>query len=392
MFGKSKSELTEQELDEVNKVVTEIVKNTYPTYDRIPEAVKMIRRFPFVGNFVSFQAEAYRTAFNTIALAKQEVMSKDPSIRKIGAIRLAGATSYLAAKTAVLQYVGMAAGTGLTGAFGYFFDDDDEEEKDKDIREFVAPWSKESDLLVIDAGNGKLKYIDFSATDPHGGIKKAINAFLLGESTTDSFIDGLIGVVQPFIGEEMTTEAILALKNNRDKYGKEIWNPEDNEFEKIKAISVEIYKLVEPGTISSIRRGIASEDKGQELVANLTGFRTYDVDINKQFGFKVKDYSERIKNAKRIYNSAFFKEESTKQEKEQAYNKANNALSKIYKEVISVYNSAERLGVDPKDLKNSMIEFGDMSKSDISKLQAGEIPDLKSKDENKKKKITQMWF
>ena len=392
MFGKSKSELTEQELDEVNKVVTEIVKNTYPTYDRIPEAVKMIRRFPFVGNFVSFQAEAYRTAFNTIALAKQEVMSKDPSIRKIGAIRLAGATSYLAAKTAVLQYVGMAAGTGLTGAFGYFFDDDDEEEKDKDIREFVAPWSKESDLLVIDAGNGKLKYIDFSATDPHGGIKKAINAFLLGESTTDSFIDGLIGVVQPFIGEEMTTEAILALKNNRDKYGKEIWNPEDNEFEKIKAISVEIYKLVEPGTISSIRRGIASEDKGQELVANLTGFRTYDVDINKQFGFKVKDYSERIKNAKRIYNSAFFKEESTKQEKEQAYKKANNALSKIYKEVISVYNSAERLGVDPKDLKNSMIEFGDMSKSDISKLQAGEIPDLKSKEKKEKKQVKQVWF
>jgi hypothetical protein len=210
----------------------------------------------------------------------------------------------------------MAAGTGLTGAFGYFFDDDDEEQKDKDIREFVAPWSKESDLLVIEAGNGKLKYIDFSATDPHGGIKKAINAFLLGESTTDSFIDGLIGVIQPFIGEEMTTEAILALKNNRDKYGKEIWNPEDNEFEKIKAISAEIYKLVEPGTTSSIRRGIASENKGQELIANLTGFRTYDVDINKQFGFKVKDYSERIKNAKRIYNSAFFKEESTKQEKE----------------------------------------------------------------------------
>lgn len=392
MFGKSKSELTEQELDEVNKVVTEIVKNTYPTYDRIPEAVKMIRRFPFIGNFVSFQAEAYRTAFNTIALAKQEITSKDPNIRKIGATRLAGATSYLAAKTAVLQYVGMAAGTGLTGAFGYFFDDDDEEEKDKDIREFVAPWSKESDLLVIDAGNGKLKYIDFSATDPHGGIKKAINAFLLGESTTDSFIDGLIGVIQPFIGEEMTTEAILALKNNRDKYGKEIWNPEDNEFEKIKSISIEIYKLVEPGTISSIRRGVASEDKGQELVANLTGFRTYDVDINKQFGFKVKDYSERIKNAKRIYNSAFFKEESTKQEKEQAYKKANNALSKIYKEVISVYNSAERLGVKPDDLRNSMMEFGDMSRADIFKLQAGEVPELKSKEKNVVKTTTQKWF
>jgi hypothetical protein len=379
MFDKDKKDLTEDELKQVNDVVTEIVKNTYPTYDRIPEAIKMIRRAPFIGNFVSFQAEAYRTAFNTMALAKSELESDNPKIKLIGAKRLVGATSYISAKTAILQFYSMAAGSGLTGVIGYLFDDDDEEQRDKDIREFVAPWSKESDLIVLDVGGGKLKYIDFSASDPHGGIKKVLNAFLLGESTTDSFIDGIISTVSPFVGEEMTTEALLELKNNQDKYGKQIWNPEESIDEQTKKILAHIYKLVEPGTFSSIRRGIQAEDKQRELVANIAGFRTYDVDINEQFGFKVRDYSERIKNAKKIYNSVFYNEESTKKQKEDAYNKANESLSNIYQEIIDIYDSAERLGVDPKDLKNTMNDFGNISKRDAFKIKKGEIPSLKLK-------------
>lgn len=381
MFGKSKNELTREELDQVNDVVSEIVKNTYPTYDRIPEAVKMIRRAPFIGNFVSFQAESYRTAFNTMALAKQELTSDNEKIRTIGAQRLAGATTYLSAKTAILQYFSMAAGTGLTGVLGYLFDDDDEEEREKDIRNFIAPWSKESDLLVLEVGDGKLKYIDFSASDPHGGIKKAMNAFLLGGSTTDKFIDGIVSTVSPFIGEEMTTEALLELKNNQDKYGKQIWNPEESASEISQKILSHVYKLVEPGTVSSIRRGWESENKGRELVANVTGFRTYDVDISEQFGFKMRDYSDRIKDAKRIYNSSFYKEDATNKEKEDAYNKANKALKGIYKEITDLYNSAERLGAKKEDLENKMKDFGGIAKYKIEEIRLGKIEDLKKKEE-----------
>ncbi len=387
LFGKTRDKLTQEETDEVNKVVTEIVKNTYPTYDRIPQLIKLIRRFPFVGNFVSFQAEAYRTAFNTVALAKEELSSSNPKIKLIGARRLTGATTYIAAKTAILQYFGMAVGTGLTGVIGYLWDDDDEEQKDKDIREFVAPWSKASDLFVIEAGKGKLRYIDFSATDPHGGIKKAINAFLLGESTTDSFIDGLIGVLQPFLGEEMTTETILSIKNNKDKYGKQIWNPEESDFEKMKAITAEVYKLIEPGTISSIRRGVTAESKTEELIANLTGFRTYDVDVNQSFGFRMKDYSDRIANAKRIFNSAYYKKDVDFNGKYEAYKESRKALDKIYKDIATLYNSAERLGVKKDELKISMKDFGGMNKDDISSIQSGVSPSSKEKVVKKELKI-----
>lgn len=381
MFNKSKTELTEEELVEVNNVVTEIVKNTYPTYDRIPEAIKMVRRAPFIGNFVSFQAESYRTAFNTVALAKNELTSDNKKIKAIGAQRLAGATTYLSAKSAILAYFSMAAGTGLTGLAGYLFDDDDEEKRDKDIREFVAPWSKKSDLLMVSVGDGKIKYIDFSSSDPHGALKKVMNAFFLGDTTIDGFSDGIVETFSPFIGEDMTVEALLALKNNQDKYGNPIYNSEESLEDQSQKVLAYMYKLVEPGTFSSIRRGWEAEDKANELVANLTGFRTYDVDVNQQFGYKMKDLSERISNAKKIYNSKYYNEKATESEKKAAYDKSNEALKKIYSDVISVYNSAERLGCKPEDLGITMKEFGGMSKESITEIQSGKAPELKKKEE-----------
>ena len=379
MFDKNKSELTEEELAEVNKVVTEIVKNTYPTYDRIPEAIKMVRRAPFIGNFVSFQAESYRTAFNTMAIAKNELASDNKKIKAIGAQRLAGATTYLSAKSAILAYFSMAAGTGLTGLAGYLFDDEDEEQRDKDIRKFVAPWSEKSDLLMISVGDGKMKYIDFSSSDPHGGMKKVMNAFFLGETTIDSFSAGIVETFAPFIGEDMTVEALLALKNNQDKYGNPIYNTEESLKDQGEKVLSYMYKLVEPGTFSSIRRGWAAEDKTNELVANLTGFRTYDVPIVQQFGYKMKDYSERITNAKKIYNQAAYNEKATEADKEKAYKKAQESLNGIYSEITDLYNSAERLGCDPKDLGVAMDDFGNMSKRTVRDIKSGELPELKKK-------------
>ena len=381
LFNKPKSELTDVELKEVNDVVVEIVKNTYPTYDRIPEAIKMIRRAPLVGNFVSFQAESYRTAFNTIALAKAEITSKNPKIQAIGAKRITGATTYLSTKSAILAYFSNAAGVGLTGLVGYLFDDEDEDKKDKDIRNFVAPWSKNSDLLMLDAKPGQLKYIDFTSSDPHGALKKVMNSFFLGESLTDSFSSSLLEVFTPFLGEDMVVEAVLGLKNNQDKYGNPIFNTEESLDDQILKISAYMYKLVEPGTVSSIRRGAAAESKSEELLANITGYRIYDVDINKQFGYSIKEYSDKIADAKKIYNSAYYNEEATEAEKTKAYNEANKAVKRLYLEVSSLYNSAERLGAMPDDLKTTMKDFGNMSGQTITEIQSGKIEPLKKKDE-----------
>ena len=377
LFGKPKSELSQKELDQIDPILAEIVKNTYPTYSRVPEAIQMIRRFPFVGNFVSFQAEAWRTAYNTVDLAWKEVKSDNKEIRKIGAQRLVGVVSYEVSKDAMLWYFGSAAGVGMSGIAGALFNSDDEDERDKDVRKFVAPWSKSSDLIMLDVGGGKIQYIDFSSSDPHGGIRKVFNAFAMGNDSIDSYTDGLYQVIEPFVGEEIATRAIRSVLSNQNSYGKPIFNPEDTKAEIIKDISIHIYKTLELGTLKTLRKIYGSDSPTDEFIASMFGFRVYDVDISKVYGYKMNNYKERISNVKRIYNSKKYNDKSTPEEKREAYDRANELYKKIITEMRDVTSSAIRLGTNPKDLRRKMEQNGRLNKSQRSALFGAPINNMK---------------
>ena len=142
MFGKDQSKFTSEELSQIEQDVADIVNNTYPTYSRVPIALQLFKRSPILGNFVSFQAESYRTAFNTVALAFKELKSDNPEIRKIGGKRLGGTSTYIAGKTAILSTIGSDAGVGMSGVAGWLVDDKDEKEKEKDGRRVVDAWAK----------------------------------------------------------------------------------------------------------------------------------------------------------------------------------------------------------------------------------------------------------
>jgi len=366
MFGKSKKELTPDERAEVDKVVAEIVKNTYPTYSRIPEAVNMIRRFPFIGNFISFQAESYRTAYMTAQLALEEIKSDNPKIRQIGAQRLTGALLYKSIKLGILSYYSSAAGMGAVGILGYFFDDDEEKQKEDDVRKFLPEWSTNSDLVVKKASDGKIVYIDMSASDPHGGINKVINSVLLGETSVDSFINGLGSIVEPFVGEEMTTAALLALKNNENAYGKPIYNPEDTFYEKSKDITGFMFNVVQPGAVASGRRVYNAESVTEEVVGATTGVRTYDIDVAENFGYQMIKYEERIDNANKIYTSEVNNDEATEKSIANAKKRAEKAVTEIHAEIYDLYYSAVRLGADEDKLYNNLKSYGGMTKRTIN--------------------------
>jgi len=371
LFGKDKSELNDSERKQLDDKIAEIVKNTYPTYSRVPEAIQMIRRFPAVGNFVSFQAEAWRTAANTLMIAKEEIKSKNPEVVKIGAQRMVGVASYEILKDAIVGYFGMAAGTGLSGMLGMMFNSEDEDEKDTDVRRFVAPWSKASDLWILEASDGNLRYIDYSASDPHGGIRQVFNAFAEGKDLSDSFVNGLYQTIEPFVGEEIATKAARNILSNQNNYGGKIYNPEDTREEQTKDILAYVYKTVELGTTKTLRGIYNAENKGQELVASFMGLRVYDVDLKKQMGYKVLDYKDRIREARSIYNKAFYSKKSTPEDIQEAYNRSSQRINEILGELREDYNSANRLGVSSDELYTIMkdkkltqdqinsVEFGD---------------------------------
>ena len=82
--GKSYNQLDASQQSTVNDYVAEIIKNILPNYGRIGGLGKGLKAFPIFGTFISFQIEAYRTAYNTVALAIQEIKGDIPGISETG--------------------------------------------------------------------------------------------------------------------------------------------------------------------------------------------------------------------------------------------------------------------------------------------------------------------
>jgi hypothetical protein len=87
--------------DHVDDISAYLIRNTYPTYSKVPPAIQELRKLP-LGAFISFPAEILRTGANIVSIGLKETSSSNPAIRQIGLRRLTGAfmTSY-------------ATGTGL---------------------------------------------------------------------------------------------------------------------------------------------------------------------------------------------------------------------------------------------------------------------------------------
>jgi len=357
MFGKSPEQLNEQERAELDGYVAELVKNTYPTYSRVPEAVQMIRRFPIMGNFVSFQAESYRVAWNTMAQAKSEMASDNPKIRAIGAKRMAGVTTYVGMKNAVTGMAGTTVGAGIMGAAGELLDNEQEQQRQEDLRMFMAPWSQNSKIIPYDLQDGKFSYIDFSSSDPYGHFDKIGNAFMRGEDGIDSFAKGLFTVIEPFVGEEILTRRLVNVSRNVNDYGKPIYNPESPQAQQIQDVMSYMYEVVEPGTITSLRKVYDSGADPVEITGQLTGFKPYNVDVNQQLGFKMVKFKERLSDA----NSLKYSDEN------QAY-EANRA---IQEEMHKYAMAANRLGVSKGEIIATMRQYARVSERQAEGIFAG---------------------
>ena len=375
LYGKDKSSLTEAERGELSSYVAEIVKNTYPTYSRVPEAIQLIRRFPLLGNFVSFQAESWRTAYNTLNIAKNEMKSDNPKVRKIGRERMIGITSYLAIKDTLISYFSVQAGMGLSGIIGSLIDDDEEKEKQNALKKYVAPWNKNSEKIMLEAKEGELRYIDLSSSDPYGGIAKVFNALASGDDLEEKTVEGFLAAIEPFIGVDITTNTLSQVIYNDNGYGGRIYNPENPD--RINKMLTHVIKKLEPGTISSIRRLGKTENLTQEVAAQLLGLRTYDSNLSDSFGFKFigKDgYRERLKDAKSLFTQKYDKDATLKDIVE-GKKVSDNALQDVYIDIYDDLSAAIRLGAPVPELIKKMKSLGLSSKDIKIVLLAGSMKD-----------------
>ena len=362
-FKKDFNDLTASEAKEVTDYISEIVKNILPNYSRIGELGKIMKAVPVAGTFISFQIEAMRTAYNTVDLAFTEI--KDPKTRSIGLKRLTGIMSVIGLKAA------------LFGTFGLFGDDEEDELVSKS-RNLLPPWAKNSNIVITESGKGKFKYINLSASDPHGFLDKALIGYMRGDSFGDSMASMTNELVGPFFQKDILFNTMFNILENNDDYGREIWGETDSPNETTKKIVSRLWKAIEPGGVTSVKKVIGSETPFNEFIGQMTGFKEWEIDVKDQVLYKSKNIKERSSLAGKDYGKAFFEFKDgkiTQKELDRRYEEANSRYKQIINEGIDIYETGIIFGV-PMDVLNKQMSGGSrFSKYEIDLISKGIVPD-----------------
>jgi hypothetical protein len=245
-----------------------------------------------------------------------------------------------------LKYALIKAGTaGLAGVAGWLFDDDEEKKNHENAIRYTAPWSRNSDLLVLQSDKGKLKYIDMSSYDPFGNVSSILNASM-NPGDVDYGKPGQVvwELIQPFADLDMTGKTGWGLLNNENNYGNPIWEDADDQETKVAKGLEFTMKALEPGTLSSIRRLYDKEKSTSKEFAAFI-YRTTEVDVATAFSYKARDHREQLTSIGRTYTNVFYDKGATEKQKQAALDKANVKANDLLKEMYADYKAALELGV-----------------------------------------------
>lgn len=365
--------LTESEISEIENEVAEYIRDVYPTYDRVPPMIKAVGRAPLTGSFVSFQSEMYRTAWNTFTKANELKNSKVEGLRDLGRKKMKTAIYYQIFKTAAFTTVG-----GSLYALGKSYLGDDEEVESlqvaKDMRNVVAPWSKNSRLFVTRRGGGKVTYIDYSANDAHGIFAKMIQEGVSEDNIKEKMAKILLEGIGPFTEPEILISATNELINNKKSSGAPVFRENDSLAEKGKKMISHFMKAILPGTVLTLDRIVDKDRSTFDELAGITGFRPVTIDLNESLGYKAYNMQKNLKEIKKDFRFAkrnLVKEgEQVDMEKyKDLYERYNSIYQDALEENIKVVNSFRRLGANI----NQVESFDLFSKDERDAIRNGRI-------------------
>lgn len=373
-YDKKYDALTDDQKKEVDKKVSENIKNTLPNYDRIPEIGKFFKVIPIAATFISFELESIRTSYNTVSLAFSEMKSDNPKSKKLGATRFAALAATQGFRYFLKYMLGSAAFGWLRG-----LGDDEEEEANKRAKRFTPYYVKNSMISVVDMGKGKFSYIDLDASNPRSKVPKMLEAFTSGEDPSSMLINLVEESMSTFVSNDILLNKIGNLKNNEDDFGNPIFNKYDTPFNIGKDIINYSYDVFMPGTGTSIKKIYKSDSKVAAAVGQATGYRITDVEIEKQYYFKAKKTSEELRKANDIYDDAFYKFEKgeiTEEERKEAYEQSNKSVKLVLGEANKDFNAAIFFGANPDALDETLSK---VRLSEGDQIMSGEFEDIDSK-------------
>ena len=377
-------------LKQLKKQASEIVTNTMPTYDKVPPAIKYLRRLP-IGNFVSFPAEILRNTVFSVKQGIKELGTANSVIKTRGAKRFAG--------NIVIGGFGLkVANETYNTARGYT------EDTIKAIKAFVPSWSKNSNITILNDDPENIQYVDSSYTFAydilHRPIRTAVNEWYNGkrdnktldEVIIQSSIASIEEFARYFLDESILTSKILDITRNKQTNGRQVYNPELPVGDQVNAMFLHVLDAFVPAGYDQLEKlyksfnGIVEPygkeyDPKIELLANFGGLRVSKINIKEAFNFKIPEHNQNVNNAEKIFRKISNNQNVvTEQEYINSYITAEKARYQNWTEMNNLVQSAFELGLDENTVAEILLE-NNISKNDVKMyLQGRYLPYFPSKE------------
>jgi hypothetical protein len=387
------------------------IRNTYPTYSKVPEFVQNIRKLPF-GNFVSFPAEMIRTTANILSIGLKEAASDNPLLRQQGYRRLIGASTVLGGANQAAGSIAQAF-SGVT-----------EEQIDAYKRSLSAPWNSRATIIPINKWkDGVGKAVNFSYFSPYDVVTQPFNATMktleegrLKQQDVDDTVlklfldmDGpVMKLMDPFVSQAIALERVsdvmprqlfLGGRGGETKTGGKVYSPTDEIGTKLQKSFLHILQGVEPGAVSTgrkigeavtgdISRGGVPRDLRDELLALFSGIRIINVDVPRTMQYKITEYNKNkrlVTATEKLFSLQDYKTRGPATLANE-FTEIQEENYKVNRDFYRVIQDALTVGMDKRQLARILNERG-ISKKNVNALLRGKNVPYTGYKERMKKRI-----
>lgn len=367
------------------KIAANVARNAVPNYDYVGQLVRGLRKMP-IGNFMSFPSEIIRTSlFNAERGLLERKLGKQlgiQSLEKTG-------TNRLVSQLAVTGFLPATLPLASRAMFGYTG------EQAEAIREFVAPWSKNSILIMGPKDkDGNASYIDFSHAFPYDTMFRPLKTIMnklsgidngsisIGEAISSAYIESTSETLNPFLAPSIYTSAMtdLLFRGGVTRDGKRVFNEADPTLSKMTKSTIHVLNSLTPGFAQlSLSGGLKGTDPLQKLggaaaayitgnerfntdeygrkynpmseIAGIAGFRLNTVDPKDSMRYVVSGFQDTVRNSTASFTSEVLRgKPKNVSDIISEYNQTQAARFDAYKDIYKKIKAAETLGTKPKEL------------------------------------------
>jgi len=360
---------------EAEVIGAERVKNTRPTYSRVPRIIKAFRLQPLIGNFVSWPSEILRTLPNTVRYAAEDF--KTPRMRKYAFKRLAG----MIAGTSAIMGV-LAIGKWATG-----FND----RKVDALRRFVAPYQKNASLMPTGMDGKDVGYVDISYTSPYEIFFGPMQAAVSGRDPEESIFGAIKDFTESYIGPSILANSIISAYYGKTPQGRTIRNPQDTFTDQSLDVISYVLRQNEPATVSQIRRiGYALSGqpdtsvsrygriyKPSEELSALFGIRPQSINVSKALESKASRFNTDMADVGRIFTETYGAVGNVPEAKvREQFEKMQNRRKIMFDEANKDFHAAMLLGLSRSEAISAM-RAGGMGVDNASAIANNKYRDYK---------------